>query len=104
MKEKLKKEIIPSRPRLFKDLFYLHQRDLSVIEYKLKFEELIFECSFEINLPTIYMFYNGLRPDFKRELILHIMNSVKETFLLALKLELSLRAPLNRGSTFKMRK
>jgi len=46
---------------------------LSVTEYKLKFEELVFESGFQIyHLPTIYMFYNSLRLDFKRELILHI--------------------------------
>jgi len=33
------------------------------------------------------MFYNGLRFDFKRELILHVMKSVKEMFF-ALELEL----------------
>jgi len=83
MKEKLKKKFIPSKSRLFKELFYLHQEDLSVTEYKLKFEELVFECGFQMNhLPTTYicMFYNGLRLDFKKELILHIMKSVKETF------------------------
>ena len=57
---------------------------MSITEYKLKFEELVFECGFKIRqLPTIYMFYNILRPDFKRELILHVMKSVKETFILA---------------------
>ena len=40
------------------------------------------------------MFYNRIRHDFKRELILHAMKSIKETFLLALELELS---------TFKIR-
>ena len=35
------------------------------------------------------MFYNKLRPDFKRELILHVMKFVKKIFLLALNLELS---------------
>ena len=49
------------------------------------------------------MFYNGLRLDFKRELIIHIMNSLKETFLLALKLEFSLKALLNRKSIFKIK-
>ena len=34
------------------------------------------------------MFYNELRPDFKRELILHVLKYVKEMFLLALELEL----------------
>ena len=41
------------------------------------------------------MVYNRLRLDFKRELILHVMKSIKETFLLALEIELS---------TFKIRK
>ena len=55
---------------------------MSVIEYKLKFEEVVLECGFHIrHLSTIYMFYNGLRLDFKRELILHVMKSVKVTFL-----------------------
>jgi len=49
------------------------------------------------------MFYNGLRLEFKKELILHNMESVKEMFLLALELESSIRAPLNR-STFKIKK
>ena len=61
-----------------------------ITEYKLKFEELLFECGFQIDhLHTIYMFYNKLRPDFKRELILHAMKFVKEIFLLVLKLKLS---------------
>jgi len=61
MKEKLKQKFIPSRSQLFKDLFYLRQGGLSVTEYKLKFEKLIFECSFHIHhLPTLYMFYNNL--------------------------------------------
>ena len=78
---------------------------MSLTEYKLKFEELVFECDFQIHhLPTIYMFYNGLRLDFKRKLILHIMNYVVETFLLDLELERSFRAPVNRRSTFKIRK
>ena len=70
MKEKLKEEFIPSRSRLFKELFYLHQGDLSVTEYKLKFEELVFECGFQMNhLSTTYicMFYNGLTLDFKKK-------------------------------------
>ena len=54
MKEKLKEEFIPSR--LFKKLFYLRQEDLSVTDYKLKFKELVFECSFRIDhLSTIYV-------------------------------------------------
>jgi len=39
-------------------------------------------------LPIIYMSYNRLRPDLKRELIIHVMKSVKEMFILALELEL----------------
>jgi len=75
---------------VFKELFYLRQGDLSITKYKLKFEKLVFERGFQINhLPTIYMFCHGLRPDFKRELILHVMKFVKETFLLTLELELS---------------
>ena len=35
------------------------------------------------------MFYNRLIPNFKRELVLHVMKPVKEMFLLALELELS---------------
>jgi len=36
-------------------------RDLFVTKYKLKFEEFVFECGFQINhLSTIYMYYNGL--------------------------------------------
>ena len=72
---------------------------MSVTEYKLKFEDLVFECGFKIDLPIIYMFYNGLRPDFKRELILHVMKSVKETFLLALEL-LELSTFKTRGRCF----
>jgi len=34
------------------------------------------------------MFYNELRPDFKGELLLHVMKSYKLTFLLTLELEL----------------
>jgi len=69
MKEMLKEKFIPSRSRLFKELFNLRYRDLSVTEYKLKFEEFVFECSFQINyLPTIYMFYNDLIFQFKREI------------------------------------
>jgi len=86
-------------------LFYLRQEDLFVAEYKLKFEELVFECDLQIHhLPTIYMFYNDFILDFKRELILHIMNYVEETFLLALELERSLKTLLNRRTTFKTRK
>ena len=67
MKEKFKKEFILYRSRLFKELFYLYRRDLSDTGYKFKFEEFVFECDFQIDhFPTIYMFYNGLRPDFKR--------------------------------------
>ena len=62
---------------------------MPVTEYKLKFEDLVFECGFMMHLPTIYMLHNGLRHDFKRELILHVMKSVKETFLLALELEIT---------------
>jgi len=40
------------------------------------------------------MFYNRLRLEFKKSLILQNMKSVKETFLLALELGSSLRAPL----------
>ena len=57
MKKKIKKKFIPSKSRLFKDLFYLRQGDLSATEYKLKFEELVFECGFQINhLPIIYIY------------------------------------------------
>jgi len=73
----------------------------------LKFEELVFRCGFRIDhFPTInvYMFYNCMRLDFKGEMILHILKSVEETFLLALELEVSLRAPLNRRFIFKTRK
>ena len=67
-----------------------------VIKYKLKFEKFVFEYGFKIDhLPTIYMFYNRLRLDFKRDLILHIMKSIKEMFLLTLELALF---------TFKIRK
>ena len=78
MKEKLKKKFIPFKSRVFKELFYLRQGGLSVTEYKLKFKELVFECGFKINhFPTIYLFYNGMRLDFKSELILHVLKSVK---------------------------
>jgi len=41
------------RSQLFKELFYLRQRDLSVMEYKLKFDELVFKYDFKIDhLPT----------------------------------------------------
>ena len=67
MEEKLEENFIPSRFRVFKELFYLRLGDLSVIEYKLKYEELAFECGFKIHhFPTIYMFYKGLKPNFKR--------------------------------------
>jgi len=55
MKEKLKEKFIPSRSRVFKELFYLRQRDLSVTKYKLKLEELVFECRFKINHLPIYI-------------------------------------------------
>ena len=75
---------------------------MSVTEYNLKFEKFVFECGFQINhLPTKYMLYNGLRPDFKRELILHDMKSVKEMFLLTLELELSL--PKSEGDVLRVR-
>jgi len=78
MKEKLKEKFIPFKSRVFKELFYLRQGGLSVTEYKLKFKELVFECGFKINhFPTIYLFYNGMRLDFKSELILHVLKSVK---------------------------
>jgi len=100
MKENVREKFIPSRSRVFKELFYLRQGDLSVIEYKLKCEELVFECDFKIrHLPTIYMFYNKFRPDFKRELILYVMKSVKEMFLLALELKLSTFKTRERCST-----
>ena len=84
MKGKHKKKFILSRSRVFKELFYLRQGDLSLTDYKLKFEELVFKCGFEIDhLPIIYMFYNRLRPYFKRELILNVMKSIKVTLLLA---------------------
>jgi len=52
---------------------------LSIIEFKLKFEELVFECDFQItHLPSIYMFYNGLRLVFKINMILHVMKYVEE--------------------------
>jgi len=54
-RKSFKEKFIPSRSRLFIKLFYLCQEDLSVLEYKLKFDNLIFECSFQIDhLPTIY--------------------------------------------------
>ena len=57
MKEKLKKKFIPSESRVFKELFYLRQGDLSVTKYKLKFEKFVFKCGFKIHLSTMYMFY-----------------------------------------------
>ena len=66
-------------------LIYLRQGDLPVTEYKLKFEELVFECDFQINhLPTRHMFYNrlnSLRLEFKKKIILHVKKSVEEMFL-----------------------
>jgi len=54
---------------------------LSVTKHKLKFEELIFECGFQINhLPTTYMFYNGLKLEFKRKMILHVVNFIEKCF------------------------
>ena len=47
---------------------------------------------------SYYIYYNDLRLDFKIELILHIMKSIKETFLMIVKLELSLKASLNKKS------
>jgi len=90
MKEKLKKTLIPLDPEFLKSCFIYIRETCLFTEYKLKFEELAFEGSFKIHhLPTIYMLHNGLRHDFKRELILHVMKSVKETFLLALELEIT---------------
>ena len=104
MQEKLKEKFMPFRFLVFKE-FYLHQGDLFVTEYKLKFEELVFECDFQINhLSIIYIFYNSLRLEFKREMILHVMKSIEEMFLLILELGSSLRALLNRRSNFKIRK
>ena len=97
MKEKFKEKIIPSsyRARLLEESFYLRQGDLSVIKYMLKFEEIIFRYGFQIDhLPIIYMFYNGLRLDFKKEMILHVMKSIKETFF-------GFRARIVSWSTFK---
>jgi len=52
----MKEKFILSRSRLFKELFYLRQGDLSVTEYKLKFEKFDFECGFQIKpLPTMYI-------------------------------------------------
>jgi len=55
MKEKLNKKFILSRSWLFKELFYLRKGDLYVTEYKLKFEEIVFEYDFQIYLLTIYI-------------------------------------------------
>jgi len=100
---KAEKKFILSRSRVFKELFYLRQEDLSVTEYKLKFEELVFECGFKIQQLFIIFIYicfiTNLRLDFKRELILHVMKSVKKTFILALELELSIFKTRERCST-----
>lgn len=54
--------------------------------------------------PTIYMFYNDLRFDFKIEMILHIMKSNKGVCLMMLELELSFRAYFRKEIHFKCQK
>jgi len=81
MKEKPKEKFIPSKSRVFKELFYLRRGDFPVTEYNLKIKKLVFEYGFEIDhLSTIYRFNNGLRPDFNIELIFHAMKLSKRCF------------------------
>lgn len=58
-------------------MFYLHQEDLFVREYRDKFDDFMFIRGFQIDSrPTIkhttFMFYDELKYDFKSEIILHI--------------------------------
>lgn len=45
-----------------------------------------------------------MKSDYTNEMLLHTIKSFKESFLLALKLEWSFRAPLGKRYTFKWRK
>lgn len=57
MKKSQWKKIIPSSygAWFLEELFYLFQGDLSITEYKLKFEELVFRYGFQIVVVLLYL-------------------------------------------------